>query len=201
MENWRQGFSSSKFWAVPPALFGAWGAYHFALDGPWYIIRATFDGHGYLFYAYTMVLWGFYGCVLVWQYGRRGLFLAVLSGLLCDIAQSFLAGLWTPLLPILTHDYGIEAILWAIGIALCFRLCHPLKLNILTWWTISVLLTWLAAQNLLIGLFGTSPSVTNLVEPITMSSWMVGFYKGVKPDDPSRDTGVQRGHAHQPDSV
>lgn len=154
--------------------------FYFVTSGPWTIVNARlFFGHGYVFYAYTMILFGAYGIYLVRRYGYRGLFLSIILGLTCDIGMSFLNVLPSPVIyEVFTWNYGLEPVFWFTVILLCWLASRPLKVNLISWWTTGMLLFWLFEVQLA-GWFGAP--ILKFLEPATIASWILASYHSVRP--------------------
>lgn len=154
----------------------------FFLNGnPWNSVRIGAVHFSYVFYSYTMIAFGAYGLFMVWKHGYRGLFLAIIIGLTCDIAQSFLGGSVTSeMYYILENNYAIEPVFWFVAIWACWAYCRPLKLNLVSSWSIGMLVAWLAALHFY---YYFGEGANHFIQPVTMASWMIAAYKVVKPTE------------------
>jgi hypothetical protein len=158
----------------PPAILFMEGFTRFGIGGVFETGRVGIPGFSLWLYAYTMMLWGFFGVVLVTKYGWRGLPVTAALGISCSIALNFLG--------VDGNGYSLltlEPVIWPAALFVCWMLARPVRLMVLSWWTVGMLVIWVVAVHFPIW-FGI-PAGYTMSEPATMASWIVAGYKALKP--------------------
>jgi hypothetical protein len=79
---------------------------------------------------------------------------------------------------ILENNYSVEPLFWFVALALCCAWVRPLQTNLVSCWTIGMLVAWIAALHFY-WYFG--PWANPYIQPVTMASWMIAAYKVVRP--------------------
>jgi hypothetical protein len=164
---------------VPPGALLVGGIARIVLTSDW---RSTLDlrvldGHGYILYAFTMVIFGGAGLLWVRRWGYRGLFVLLACGVTCDMAQTFLSVYpGSPVWQIFTTNYALEPIFWMAALTVCSYFLKGFEVNAVNPWVVGMLLSWLVLVQI-VPLFGIF--FGRFLEPATESGWVVAAWKSV----------------------
>jgi len=168
--------ASRLAWTVPGLAALGTGLYFCAADGWRYVIDARLlFGHGYLLFAFTPVVFGTFAVLSALRWGSRGLVFAFATAVSCDAAQALFAPyVNAQVVQLFTESYAVEPVFWVLALVLCWRLLRPLKVKLVTPWSVGLLFVWLLATH-----FKAWIGTEVMIEPLTEVSWIVCAVKSV----------------------